>query len=892
MKNDILKRAMFAMPLSKGARNSGIMSGFDEEDMQPPEEETMPSMARTPQNPEILMNNLRGDMRSVDARRHELALMVGEEAADETPPEVLAMLQMQLGQQQGIGALPQAAAMAPPPMPGEAPMGAPPMPPQGGMPPAPPAPPQGGMPPGMQSAGPLSQGGAEQAPQGYAHGGSVEPPTPDGMPPMHAQLGALAAPATRAAQWVQSLGPRIAPYLEQANATLGRTFMQPSVSQPFLENVRGPMGRFTAEQINRGGNLVYPTFTEGLAQGASQLLANNPRLAAIAGPMVAAAGSATLPLVNSLSASSPMNADQQAAYDKTISALNYIDSPENVAKERDRAFTADRLARLKESQKNMTAPKFTPAGEGKRIAFTPVVPPSTVVTEDGAADGAQLAASDAAAAAAKAAATKAGPQLIDVSSQPAASSSAATSSITDLLKGIGTKTDQGTTLDRIARVQKAQGEYAPLFDKLLASEGEDAKVNALLLLSDAGFKLASSTAPTFAMAFGEAASGVPRGFASLLAQQKDRKLKVDTAVLSKAIDDVDLQDKYAQAMQMEQVKGTFDFLKQQLLEEGRMNREVYSQGRQDVRENARLTNQFSQFVAGKDFDLLMEQLKNSGVVLEDGGLGGRIAKNKQGSYLNFYLDPKDPAIVSFLGETGRPNPYTLRPTDNPYVRNLGTSPTTMVTDKTQRLELGKALSQIDNNLDNIQQMRNLVQNAYSPGTWFSDKVNNIFVPVSGGAIKPNFNTADAVSKLRNYFSAISRGSAAAADSGRVSNLEQTWARENGSIYADPEGFLRNQELAAKGLAGLEAVQRNMRQTIGAQLGYVKDNLVMDTPSIGTKNDPFVIPADPEGQKIMFTFLGSTIGKKASPNAQVFLKMPNGEMRAFNPSSLQQLIGGK
>ena len=177
MKNDILKRAMFAMPLSKGARNSGIMSGFDEEDMQPPEEETMPSMARTPQNPEILMNNLRGDMRSVDARRQELALMVGEEAADETPPEVLAMLQMQLGQQQqGIGALPQGAAMAPPPMPGEAPMGAPPMPPQGGMPP--PAPPQGGMPPGMQSAGPLSQGGADQAPQGFSHGGAVEPPTP------------------------------------------------------------------------------------------------------------------------------------------------------------------------------------------------------------------------------------------------------------------------------------------------------------------------------------------------------------------------------------------------------------------------------------------------------------------------------------------------------------------------------------------------------------------------------------------------------------------------------------------------------------------------------------------------------------------------------------------
>ena len=75
------------------------------------EMEQMPAMSRTPQNPEILMNNLRGDMRSVDARYQELAQMVGEEAAMDTPPEVLAMLQTQLAMQQqggGIGALPQA----------------------------------------------------------------------------------------------------------------------------------------------------------------------------------------------------------------------------------------------------------------------------------------------------------------------------------------------------------------------------------------------------------------------------------------------------------------------------------------------------------------------------------------------------------------------------------------------------------------------------------------------------------------------------------------------------------------------------------------------------------------------------------------------------------------
>jgi hypothetical protein len=140
MKEEIMKRGMFAGPMSPETMNSGIMAGFsdagdmegeDGEEEEGPEygesedmgDEEMSPMARTPQNPEILMNTLRGDMRSVDARYMELAQMVGQEAADQTPPEVLAMLMGQMGQQAGIGALPQAEAMQPPPMPGEAPMG-------------------------------------------------------------------------------------------------------------------------------------------------------------------------------------------------------------------------------------------------------------------------------------------------------------------------------------------------------------------------------------------------------------------------------------------------------------------------------------------------------------------------------------------------------------------------------------------------------------------------------------------------------------------------------------------------------------------------------------------------------------------------------------------------
>jgi len=101
-----------------------IMGGEDSDD----DQDMAKLMDRRPDSPEVLMNNLRGDYRSVDARREELADLVGMSAAAETPDDVLALLQPVLAQQ-GIESLtpssslplmgtmgPPAAAMPPPPM--------------------------------------------------------------------------------------------------------------------------------------------------------------------------------------------------------------------------------------------------------------------------------------------------------------------------------------------------------------------------------------------------------------------------------------------------------------------------------------------------------------------------------------------------------------------------------------------------------------------------------------------------------------------------------------------------------------------------------------------------------------------------------------------------------
>jgi hypothetical protein len=111
--------------------NVGIMQGFlemmnEDDDLEEGDDDLDAGimLGRTPDSPEILMNNLRGDMRSIDARRDELADLVGYAAAAETPESVLAMLQPVLAQQ-GIGAM-----MPPGPMPagGISPVGQPNMP--------------------------------------------------------------------------------------------------------------------------------------------------------------------------------------------------------------------------------------------------------------------------------------------------------------------------------------------------------------------------------------------------------------------------------------------------------------------------------------------------------------------------------------------------------------------------------------------------------------------------------------------------------------------------------------------------------------------------------------------------------------------------------------------
>lgn len=814
MKEEILKRAMFAMPLSKEARNSGILSGFDMDEMEDEldqdenaELEEMPPMARTPQNPEILMNTLRGDMRSLDARYMELAQMVGEEAAMETPPEVLAMLQPQLAAQQGgIGGLPQGQGMMPPgaqmPPGGQMPPGAQMPPGMGGAPGQPGmAMPQGGipMPPGMEGAPPFSQGA--EAPQGYAYGGEVAPPTPDGMPPMQAAVGAFVTPAMRAAQF---LSDKAGQYGSAANAALGRMFMQPSMTQPFLENVRGPGGRYTAEQIQRGGDLIYPTLTQGLAQNVDRLAAQYPRLAALAGPAIGGGAGASYVSGKGGPGGGGMGSE--------LADMIPRDTREELVARGNRpvSMTLDMTTGMQQRPGQPAEPIPVRAPAVAAAAATPGAAAPEMETE---------------------APVEQGDRLGDF----------ITEKLSAFDKRQAAKEVAPAQKTKMQRIKEAAAEYAPLYEEILGGDKEAAKMNALLLLSEAGLKLASTARPTAAMAIAEAFSGVPRGFAAIAAQERELGVKAKIGALERAISDVDAQDKYAQAMQLEILKG--------------------------------------------DMKILQEQAKKEGTVIEDGGMGLRISKGKSGSFVGTGIDPNDPSVKSAVSSR-----YTLRDTDNPFVENRGQAPTTIETDKSERIKLGNTLRSLDNSLATLSNLKGVYVSAYGPGAWFWDKVNNLLVPIDPtGAIKPTFDTADAATRVSTGMNSILKNIASANDAGRVAVQEQEWARETAKGISNPTAFFSDKELAAKQFNSMEAMLRNARQQALTQLGFEGNDYVMRTPNTGTQNDPFSVPSDPNQQKILYTFLGSTIGKVQDPRALVYLRMPNGTVSPFTPTQLQGLI---
>lgn len=767
MNEDILKRAMFAMPLSKEAQNSGILSGFmDEEDEEPmsPEDESLeelPVMARTPQNPEILMNNLRGDMRSLDARYVELAQMVGEEAAMNTPPEVLAMLMGQMGAQAsagaGIGALPQAQEMMPPGMEG---MGAP-----GGMPPMDSAmmqPPM--MPPGMEDMGPFPSGGAEQA------------------PPQNFALGGLAIPLTRA---VMAGGTGLRSGAQALNQALGTRFMAPQFT---TQAMRGPggqqlvmQGRETLRQLPGGqivqgtgtrltpgttlGPMQSPTLTQGLRQGL-----NTP-----VGQLGASLAGGTAASTAMLNMFGP---DQQPITEEDMAVLQG-------------SGLADRIP-----------------GQEVPAPITDIAPEPTPTP-----------------------APEAAPE-----ERP---------SVAQTIAGTQAPEDTNAFIERVKTQEKARTkgdrireryeEMSPLYREILGDDADARKQQALLLLAEAGFRFAGTAKPTMGMALADAMSGIPAGLSALAAQKAEREAKIKSAALSQAVEDIGAEDAAARQLQLEMLKG--------------------------------------------DYRILQEQARRGGGgKVTDGYAGLRVAEDRSGSFLGYSIDPEDPMVQRAV--TSR---YTLTP-NNPFVMQGGQAPQTPETDRGERVKLVRKMRDLDESLGILENIKSQLTGAYGPGAWYSSFENNMLVPVL--PLNPNVTDEAAKTAINQGLNRLMTKIASADTEGRTSVFAQE--QVNTILPARAGQFFQDAEVNAARFNALQTLIMNQRQEVLAQLGFTTQELTLNTPSTGTKNDPFALPADEQGQANMLRFLGGTVGKVSNPNALVYIRTPDGTVRPFKASELRTL----
>lgn len=879
-----LKRKMFADGGAAEDNGMGIMAI-----MAPPPEEMAQSprsMERSPQNPEILMNNLRGDMRSVDARYAELADMVGEEAAMDTPPEVLAILQdhfAMMDQPQGIGGLPQGAGMA---LPGMMPQGPRPMG-QG------PAMPPGGM-GGPQL--PFPQGGSEGA-----------PPTPDGLPPAEMFGGGIANVGSRFLPYLREVGAswkqQIGTAADELNKYLGRTFMQP---QPTARRVIGPdgkplvaQGRNTMLPGAQPGSLVpgkgtqlrpftsmsleHPSLSEGLKQGLGQGYRNmkaeqelllrlrapvggkllpKSRTAPTAalhtqqgGPrMMAGPKGEPIPTAASTGVPPTQAAAEQAFLNRVAAGVK-----PNSAKEALQFFTQGAIRDPRVVGTGVVggvglgalgaavedAAKASPDAAPPAMPYIPDNRPETMALGRGEygfgrdPEGAVLPmpapASTTSPAAAEQEAAGEKPVPIDiwegVDKQP--------NWIAEAISAPAAKVDKK---GRIQRIKDAYGEYLPLYKELVGDDTDSVKANALFLLSDAFFKFGADTeSPTMAVALSKAASGIPRGLAVLANDAKERGIKIKTAALDQAVGDITQEDKEAAALRLAMLKGDYQLLKEQAKAMGK------TQGQ---------------------------------VLTKDGGAGLVYLESKDGSYLGQQaINPNDSTFRSAVSSK-----YTLQPTSNPFVEYRGPAASTIETDKDARLGLVQKLRTIDDTLREVEQMEGVIRNLYGPGAWASDIYNNVFVPVSAGALDPDLVTERSKATLLRSANVIAKNFASIGDSGRVAVQEQEWARQILKNVLEPTKFFSDTRLAAASVGSTRAALLNARQQVLTQLGYANQDLMAVAPPTGTEGDPFIVPKDEGEANQLYNFLKQTVAKDPKQKGTVFLNI-NGKVV---PRSLESI----
>jgi hypothetical protein len=374
------------------------------------------------------------------------------------------------------------------------------------------------------------------------------------------------------------------------------------------------------------------------------------------------------------------------------------------------------------------------------------------------------------------------------------------------------------------RLDAYMKENLPVFEKYMGGDKEASQIQALFLLADAGLEYATKPARTGMMALANAFKRVPAGLAQIAAQEEARKTQIRGAALTSGLQTISAEDKATAALQRE---------------------------------------------------LLKKAISSGELVPTDRGAGLTSYTDKQGQDRGMKIDQR--LVDNFLNSRTTPQPVKNKEGvvvgyNNPYVRVIPSSQT-QNTDKTTREQLFRDLGNIDRAIATMDNTTKDIENAFGPGAFLSNLKNNVLVPVT--PLSPNLMTADSRTKVLSAVNVASKAIARAGDTGNIAVAEQANAVKTLGDAANPNAFFSNPETALQSWMTARTNLLNQKFIIANQLGFVNQDVIFDTPNLGTKNDP--IPYD---KTAYFDLIRET-----NPNATVYVKTKSGKILQQNVSNL-------
>jgi hypothetical protein len=396
-------------------------------------------------------------------------------------------------------------------------------------------------------------------------------------------------------------------------------------------------------------------------------------------------------------------------------------------------------------------------------------------------------------------------------------------SVDDLLEQQKEAPAEKKTLEN--RLDKYMQENLPVFQKYMGGDKEATQVQALLLLADAGLEYATTGARTGAMALANAAKKLPGGLGQLAAQETARKSQIAGAALTSGLQTIAAEDK-AEAL---------------------LRREI-----------------------------LKKAASSGEIIPTDLGAGLTSYRGKQGDDRGVVIDPK--VTDSFIQSTYTPQVVkddrgNVIGLNTPYARVTGTTSQTINTDKGTRERLANEVGRQEAALRSIDTAIKDYTTAFGPSAFITNLKNNTLVPVVP-FLNPDVIAEKKRTQILTSFNTAAKAIARTGDTGNIAVAEQTAATallgdKPGTFFADPETSLARMLTVRTDIA-------NQRLTTAQQLGWINQDIQLEVPNLGTRNDPIPIDKLPYVANLA----------KENPKGQVYIMTPQGVQQVLL-STLQQ-----